>query len=264
MAGEWLTLASPKGDVRVFAAKPAGPSPWPALLVIHAVTGITPHIEGLAAAFARDGYLAFVPDLYSYDPGYREHAVEHIELAAHYGKDLAASGALTEFPTATRSAVLKARDWMDHRPSRSYIETVAAGFAALKARPDVRAVAAIGFCMGGRLVGELAATGAALAAGVIYYGGPPKLELVPNIRCPLEGHYASRDEPITPRIPAFAAAMKAAGKDFAYYVYEADHGFSLSPESRSHNPEATRISMTRAKDFLAAKLKPQPLAGAAE
>ena len=42
------------------------------------------------------------------------------------------------------------------------------------------------------MVGDLAATGAELAAGVIYYGGPPKLDLVLKITL-LEGHYASRD-----------------------------------------------------------------------
>ena len=140
-----------------------------------------------------------------------------------------------------------------------------ATFDMLKPRTDVRAIGALGFCMGGRMVGDLAATGAELAAGVItHYGGPPKLDLVPKIVAPLEGHYASRDLPITSKIPEFAAAMKEAGKDFTYYVYEADHGFSLSPKSRSHNAEANRISRARAKTFLADRLKPVAAASAAQ
>jgi carboxymethylenebutenolidase len=158
---------------------------------------------------------------------------------------------------------MRARDWMSRRRSETYIRTVRATFDMLKARADVRTVGTIGFCMGGRMVGDLAATGAELAAGVIYYGAPPKLDLVPKIVAPLEGHYASRDLPITSKIPEFAAAMKAAGKDFTYHVYEADHGFSLSPKSRSHNAEATRVSMARAKAFLADRLKPVALVHAA-
>ena len=106
--------------------------------------------------------------------------------------------------------------------------------------------------MGGSLVGELAATGADLAAGVIHYGGPPKLDLVPNIRGPLEGHYASTDTGITSKVPAFADAMKAAGKEFAYFIYEADHGFTLGA---NRFPEAKRLAMSRSKDFLARNLK---------
>ena len=101
--------------------------------------------------------------------------------------------------------------------------------------------------MGGRLVGELAAQGAELAAGVIHYGGPPKLAQVVNIRCPLEGHYASTDIGITNKVPAFAEAMKAAGKPFTYYVYEADHGFTLGHD---RFPEAKRLAMKRSLDFL--------------
>jgi carboxymethylenebutenolidase len=126
----------------------------------------------------------------------------------------------------------------------------------LATRVDIRAIGTLGFCMGGRLVGELAASGAALDAGVIYYGAPPPLDRVPNIRCPLEGHYASRDTPITSKVPAFAAAMKAAGKSFEYFVYEADHGFSLSPETHAHDAEATRVSMARTMRFLGTHLQP--------
>ena len=111
--------------------------------------------------------------------------------------------------------------------------------------------------MGGRLVGELVATGAALTAGVIHYGSPPKLELVPKIVTPLQGHYASTDTPITSKVPGFDAALKAAGKEFSYYVYEADHGFSLG---NTHFPEAARLAMTRSKAFLAEKLRPTALA----
>jgi carboxymethylenebutenolidase len=107
--------------------------------------------------------------------------------------------------------------------------------------------------MGGRLVGELAATGAELSAGVIHYGSPPKLDLVPNITAALEGHYASTDAHITGKVPAFAAAMKAAGREFSYYVYDADHGFSLNDRF----PAARETAMRRSSTFLDRHLRPQ-------
>lgn len=257
--GEWATIGN---DVRGFVAKPAGAPPWPALILVHAVMGIDEHIEKLTQDFAADGYYAVTPDIYANDPGYKNHRHEHIEMAAHIGADREKlKAALAQVPAETQAAVMKAREWMSGRPGHTYINTLRATYDHLHGRRDIRAIGAIGFCMGGRLVGELAVTGAELAAGVIHYGGPPKLDLVPKIVAPLEGHYASTDTPITSKIPAFAAAMKAAGKEFSYYVYEADHGFTLRG---SKFPEAARLALTRSKAFLAARLRPMALAGAAE
>jgi carboxymethylenebutenolidase len=253
--GEWTTI---DGDIRGFVAKPAGPPPRPALIVIHAVIGIDEHIEQLTEEFAAEGYYALTPDIYANDPGYKNHRHEHIEMAAHIGADPERlKTALAKESPEIRAAVMKAREWMSGRPGHTYINTIRATFDHLHGRRDIRTIGAIGFCMGGRLVGELAATGAALAAGVIHYGGPPKLDQVPKIVAPLQGHYASTDTPITSKIPAFAEAMKATGKEFSYYLYEADHGFTLRG---SQYLEAARLAMTRSKAFLAEKLRPAALA----
>lgn len=257
--GEWAAIGA---DVKGFVAKPVGAPPWPAILIVHAVIGIDEHIEQLTEGFAAEGYYAVTPDIYANDPGYKSHRHEHIEMAAHIGADPEKLKAeLAHHSAATRDAVMKARQWMSARPGHTYIDTIRRAYEHLHGRPDVRAIGAIGFCMGGRLVGELAATGAQMAAGIIHYGGPPKLDQIPNIVTPLEGHYASTDKPITGKIPAFAEAMKAAGKEFSYYVYEADHGFTLRG---TKFPEAARLALLRSKAFLAARLHPVTLAGAAE
>lgn len=248
--GEWLSLA----DHRAFVAKPATPGPHPALLVIHAVLGIDAYIRGLAESWSALGYYAVIPDLYTHDPGFKAHEQEHIEMAAHMGTDPARQEeVLAPYPAELRAAVMRAREWISGRPGSTYINTIRATFDQLRANPDIRAIGTIGFCMGGRLVGELAATGADLAAGVIHYGGPPKLSEVATIRCPLEGHYAGTDTGITSKIPAFAEAMKAAGKPFTYYVYEADHGFTLAG---NRFPDAKRLAMARSIAFLNKQLQP--------
>jgi carboxymethylenebutenolidase len=242
--GEWLPIA----NVPSYVAEPHDAKPWPALLVIHAVMGIDTYIKGLAESWAALGYYVVVPDLYANDPGFKQHAQEHIEMAAHMGTDPARQReVLSHYPPEIRVAVMQARDWISGRPAHTYIDKIRAAFDQLRSRPDIRAVGSIGFCMGGRLVGELAAQGAELAAGVIHYGGPPRFSQAINIRCPLEGHYASTDTGITSKIPAFADAMKSASKPFDYYVYEADHGFTLGG---GRFPDAKRQAMTRSIDFL--------------
>jgi carboxymethylenebutenolidase len=124
-------------------------------------------------------------------------------------------------------------------------------------RADVlpTAIGAIGFCMGGRLAGTFATTGVHLAAAVIFYGPIPPLDGVPNLRCPIQGHYGGDDLSVTSRVPELGAAMKAAGKEFTYFVYEgAPHAFHNNTRP-SYHPAAAELSWSRALQFLAQHVK---------
>jgi carboxymethylenebutenolidase len=99
----------------------------------------------------------------------------------------------------------------------------------LRQRPEVTGhVGVLGFCMGGRLAYQLAASGAVDAA-VCYYGGGIQnhLDLAPAITVPILFHYAELD----PHIPASAVeAVKEAFADRTqaqFHVYAgAQHGFN--------------------------------------
>ena len=251
---KWLWVDTPHGNVRVYNVEPASSPPWPSLLMLHSVMGLDPYIQELAANFAEDGYWAVVPDLYSNDGGYKNHRLEDIEIAAHMGGAEAQQEHGLSGPR--HSAILSAREWIGHRPTHTYIDLVQPVFNYLDGHADARGVGALGFCMGGRLVGELVERGVDLSAGVVHYGRPPNVDLVKNIRGPIEGHYASRDTGITGKVPVFAAAMESAGKEFNYYIYKADHGFSLAPHLPSHDKEAARVSLARSKLFLSKHLRP--------
>src|SRR5690606_21631275 len=125
----------------------------------------------------------------------------------------------------------------------TYVPDLQAAVDYLKTRSDVRpeAIGSIGWCMGGGLSGALAASGADLAAAVIYYGPIPDLDKVGNIKCPVQGHYGGDDAPITSRVPEFEAAMKAAGKYLETYIYEgAPHAFT-NDHRVTYREEPTRI-----------------------
>lgn len=265
---EWVTYPSSLGNIRAYTAAPSSSKPWPALIIIHGVNGNRSHMWDVAKDFANEGYYAFVPDIYTTDPGYGDHEEDDILSAAHIGPFSSTpekrEAYLATLSPQKRIAVTKAREWVDARPTKTYIDIIRGAFDYLEGRPEVGAIGCMGFCMGGRLVGELAVTGVSLAAGVIYYGQHPKLELVPNIRCAIEGHYGITDKGITGKVPDFDAAMKAAGKDFSYFIYEAGHGFSLTPGSHSYNDECAKLSFDRTKKFLAKHLKPAARSRAAK
>jgi carboxymethylenebutenolidase len=91
----------------------------------------------------------------------------------------------------------------------------------LRGRPDATGkVGVVGFCWGGSMVNQIAASGADIQAAVVFYGGSPPVERVPAIRAPLLMHYAGLDERVNATVPGFEAALKAAGKPYTLHMFE--------------------------------------------
>ena len=245
------------GPHRGLVAAPAGPPPWPAIIVIHTIVGIA-SVEQRVRDFAAAGYLAVAPDLYTHDAGFATHDWKMIEAAARMSiaaDDAARAALLRQFSAREQEQISAARAWISGRPTPTYTTIVEGCYEYVRVRPDVRAIGCIGYCMGGRLSAELAVNGADLAAAVVYYGPSPKAELVPNIRCPIEGHYAVTDRGITGKVYDFAHAMHAAGKSFNYSVYEGAHGFA-ERGADAYNPESANLADGRSNAFLAKCLSP--------
>lgn len=261
VSGERITYPGPSGPVEAYMAQPQSDAPWPAIIVVHEVHGLTPHIEDLARRFAGQGYLALAPNLYCHDLGFNEFSAEDLEQAMRLGRE-PDEAAFQQLPADRREGVRKAVTWRNTRSQATYLPDLLAAVDYLKTRPDVRsaAVAAIGYCMGGGLVGRMATAGAELAAGVINYGHIPPLEEVPNIRCVLQGHYGGKDPGITSHVPELAEAMRRHGKAFTSYVYEgAPHAF-FNDTRPSYHPEAARLTWERTLEFLERHLKQAPVA----
>jgi carboxymethylenebutenolidase len=256
VSDERVTFSIKGGTANAYVAIPMTAPPWPALIVIHPITGLEEMMMERTRRFAKAGYLTVAPDIYSNDPGYAAHEPETIESAAHLrlGREAAeVEAVLQTYEPSLRERVLAAYEWVLARPTTTYIDVVAGCFEHVRARVGVKAIGSIGYCMGGRLTAELAATGVDLSAAVIFYGAGPKPEAIPNVSCPVQGHYAVTDRGITGKVYDFALAMHAAGKTFNYSVYNADHGFG-EPGAKVYNPEAAHIAGMRSNAFLAKHL----------
>lgn len=257
-----------------FAARPArAATPLPAVVVIQEIWGLDAHIEDVARRYALAGYVALAPDLYAAAgarpaPLARERVAE---LQAFLNRmPPASAGAMMMDPKAREAELAK------HPPAEGARlgETMAALFSGLSSggrnldayvpklvaaaaflRRDYepsrgRKVGAVGYCMGGSLVGLLACHDPELAAAAIYYGSGPAASLVPNIRCPVAGFYGALDRRVTDGVPAFAEAMKAAGKSFEPHVYEgAMHAF-FNDTRPSYEVNAARDSFARVLELL--------------
>jgi carboxymethylenebutenolidase len=114
--------------------------------------------------------------------------------------------------------------------------------------------ACVGFCMGGGLSALLACEEDELSGAAVYYGMSPPVDQVPAISCPVLGFYGAMDRRVNASIPAFEAAMRAAGKSFESHVYEgAGHAF-FNDDAPSYNLAASRDSYARLLAFFARTL----------
>jgi len=220
---QYVSYPSPDGNsgqMRGYLVQPAGPGPFPAVLVIHENRGLNPYIEDVARRVAVDGFLALAPDGLFPAGGYPGNDDDGRTLQA--GLD---QGKLrTDMLNGAR--FLKA-----HRLSTGKLGVT-------------------GFCWGGSTTNFLAAAlGADMQAGVPYYGAATETASVPKIKAPLLIHYAESDERVNAMWPAFESALKDAGVPYQAHIYPGtQHGFHNNSTPRYNEP-AAKLSWERTIAF---------------
>jgi carboxymethylenebutenolidase len=284
LLSEWIDYESPAGAVAGYLTRPTAVSgPAPGVVVIQEVWGVDGHIADVADRFANAGYVALAPDLYSAGGG------RPPVLAAE--RVAAAKAFLNTIPTGQWMAVLgdeqrraEALSQLPDGEAQEVGETIAALFggaggdltrhlgvlraavAFLHAHPACagRAVGSVGFCLGGGLSALLAGEEPELGAAVIFYGSSPSAEQAGSIRCPLRGFYGRDDPRIVDGLPAFDAALGAAGVDYELRIYpDTPHAF-FNDTRPSYRPEAARDAWGRTLAFFGETLGPVPTVPAQE
>src|SRR6266568_7555145 len=61
-----LSISTPHHRLKGYLATPQGAGPWPGVIVLHDIFGLTDVTRGHADWLAREGYLAVTPDLFSW------------------------------------------------------------------------------------------------------------------------------------------------------------------------------------------------------
>jgi carboxymethylenebutenolidase len=127
----------------------------------------------------------------------------------------------------------------------------------LRSRPESTGkVGVVGFCWGGTMAGQIAASGADLQAAVVFYGTAPPAEKVAAIRAPLLLHYAGLDERVNATVPAFEAALQKAGKPYTLHMYEgAQHAFHNDTSQARYDPAAAKLAWSRTLEFFSRTLR---------
>jgi carboxymethylenebutenolidase len=240
-------------------------TPLPAVLVIQEIWGVDAHIQDDTVRLASAGYAAFALDLYATN-GRRPESmtVERIAEVQAFMNTLPrttwTNPAERDVELAKLSEPLRTRINETHKALFAGIESldrfvpplVATTCYLRQSCPVSRGqkVACVGFCMGGGLSALLACNDPELSGAAVFYGNAPPADLVPRIACPVIGFYGGLDQRINAGIPAFAEAMRAAGKRFEHRIYEgAPHAF-FNDTRPSYEVRAARASFARLLEFL--------------
>lgn len=214
---ESITYPADDTTMRGYLTKPKNTTEkLGSVIVIHENRGLNPHIKDVARRVAKAGYLALAVD------------------------------ALSPFG-GTPANEDEARGLFAKLDAQKNVNNFLKGLDYVRSRPESNGkTGCVGFCWGGALANQLAVNSPQLNAAVAYYGRQADAADVPKIKAALQLHYGGLDERVNAGIPAYEAALKAAGTKYELYIYEgANHAFNNDTAPTRYSPEAAKLAWER-------------------
>jgi carboxymethylenebutenolidase len=222
-----VTFASNGGHAHGYLAKPDSGS-GPGLVVIQEWWGLDDHMADIVDRFAAEGFVALAPDLFG-------------GKVAH---DSDEAGALMEQLPVDQAA----------RDLGGAVDYLLADDSVTSSK-----VGAVGFCMGGGFVLQLAAQqGDKIGAAVPFYGvGDAVPQEYNGISAPIQGHYAEQDAfyPVEQAREQEQQIRAQSQADVEFFYYPAGHAFHNDKDKLgTYDAEAAKLAWQRTVEFLKANL----------
>lgn len=226
-----VTLSVADGStMNAYVARPSGGAQAPGILVFQEAFGVNAHMRDVTDRFAALGFVAIAPELF------------HRTAPGFEGSD-------KDFEAVRPHMAALSVDSLGADIDAAY------GWLTSQSGVDTARIAAVGFCMGGRVT-YLANARAKLAAASSFYGGgiaPDLLPLAEKQHGPILMFWGGLDSHIGPdQYRAVADALTAAKKTHEQVVFgQADHAF-FNDTRQSYNAIASRQAWALLKEFFAA------------
>jgi len=215
--------------LKAFVVEPAADGARAAVIVVQEWWGLNDHIRDVARRFAREGYFAIAPDLYSRQ-GHKV-ATEPNQAAELMG-GLKKEEGIEDLQTTV--------EWL-----RAQKQTQAAR------------IGIIGFCMGGSYALLLPCETREISAAAPFYGEIPPDEKLKNLSCPILYVYGENDGWIQRKdVDRLAAALKKLDKQGEVVIYPGcSHGFFNDTRPDVYRPAEAKDAWARTLKLFATNLK---------
>ena len=212
-----------------FLARPGDATPRPAVVVIHEWWGVTDHIKDIAARLAREGFVAFAPDLYS-------------RLGHKVTTDAQEAAKLME--SLQSQLVLR-----DLNATTSFLKT--------QSFVDPLKIGTVGFCMGGTFALMMAAHNSDVKAAAVFYGQIPPTDSLKYLVAPILYIHGGADTWITKReAERLQQGLKQFGRPGDVVIYpDCPHAFFNNTRPEVYRPNEARDAWTRTLQFLRTQLR---------
>lgn len=222
-----VTVRAAGKDVYAYGVRPNSfEGKIPCVVVIHENRGLNPHIMDVARRVALQGYMVLAPDAASL-------------LGRRAANDDEGREMMRQIDRAEAQAVFMSAINMlaNHEDSTGKVGTV-------------------GFCWGGSMAGQMSFRSENLDAAVVYYGGRPASEDVPQIRVPIMMHYAEKDERQMAFIPQYREDLEASKIDYDLKIWwGAQHAFNNDSNEARYDETAATEAWEQTMLFLDQKLR---------
>lgn len=223
------------GEIAAYQAMPVKGKNFPVILVIQEIFGVHEHIKDVCRRFAKLGYLAIAPEMFA-----RQGDVS----------------TMTDIGEILSKVVSKVPD---QQVMADLDSTLA--FVRANKKCNMKKVATVGFCWGGRTVWLYANHNPGIKAGIAYYGllNGMKSDIKPNdpidiaaeIKVPVLGLYAATDSFIKPDvIDQMQAGLEKSPSHSEIVVFpNVNHGF-YADYRPTYNKTAADYSWQLTLDWL--------------
>jgi len=204
-----------EAQITAYQAMPsAGDGPFPVVLICHENRGLTDHIRDVTRRWAKQGYVAAAVDLLS-----REGGTASITDPA-------------EIPALLSDESKLQRHVDDFKAAAVYYGT--------RETADAARLGMTGFCFGGGITWRATTEMPELKGAAPYYGPPPPLDAVPNIRAAVLGVYSDDPEDFANQgRDELIAALEEAGVTFQINIYpDTQHAFHNDTGPRWNEEQA--------------------------